>query len=114
MNTTGKIQNKCQVTIPAGIARQAGLQRGDLVNFAFQRGKIVITPKIVIDRSTFPVADDYTTAQRRAINRGIAQSEKEYNAGRSAGPFTSHAEFVEHLHKASARYAPRRTKRAGK
>src|ERR1019366_8653019 len=58
MNATGKIQNKGQVTIPTAVRRQAGLTKGDLVNFAFQRGKIVMTPKLVIDRSEFPHADD--------------------------------------------------------
>jgi hypothetical protein len=39
------------------------------VEFSFERGKIVITPKVVIDRSKFPTADDeYTPAQRRAID----------------------------------------------
>jgi AbrB family looped-hinge helix DNA binding protein len=44
MNTTARIQHKGQVTIPTSVRRQAGLSKGDLVNFAFQRGKIVITP----------------------------------------------------------------------
>ena len=56
MNTTGKIQNKGQVTIPTAVRRQAGLNKGDLVIFAFQRGKIVMTPKLVIDGSRFPAA----------------------------------------------------------
>ena|SRR5579872_4146865 len=50
MNTSCKIQNKGQVTIPTVIRRQAGLQRGDLVNFAFQHGKVILTPRLVIDR----------------------------------------------------------------
>jgi AbrB family looped-hinge helix DNA binding protein len=50
MNTTAKVQNKGQVTIPTSVRRQAGLSKGDLVSFDFQQGKIVITPKVVIDR----------------------------------------------------------------
>src|SRR6266566_9411454 len=66
MNTTGKIQSRGQVTIPTSVRRQAGLSKGDLVNFTFQRGKIIITPRLVIDRSKFPTADDeYTSGQRR-------------------------------------------------
>jgi len=65
-----------------------------------QRGKIVLTPKLVIDRSKFPNADDeYTPEQRRAIDRGLAQSMKEYKQGRTFGPFETHQEFVASLHK---------------
>src|ERR1035438_3694929 len=49
MNTTAKIQHKGQVTMPTSVRRQAGLSKGDLVNFAFQRGKIVITPRLVLE-----------------------------------------------------------------
>ena len=77
MNTTAKIQHKGQVTIPTSVRRQAGLSKGDLVNFAFQRGKIVITPRLVIDRSQFPNADDeYTPAQRRIIDARLDKAEK--------------------------------------
>jgi len=100
MNTTAKIQLKGQVTIPTSVRRLAGLSKGDLVNFAFQRGKIIITPTVAIGRSQFPNADDeYAPAQRRAIDRGIAQSEKEYSQGKGFGPFDSQAEFIASLHK---------------
>jgi len=58
MDTTARIQNKGQVTIPTRLRAQAGLSKGDVVEFTFERGKIVITPKLVIDRSYFPNADD--------------------------------------------------------
>ena len=94
MNTTGKIQNKGQVTIPTVIRRQAGLSKGDLVNFAFQRGKIIVTPRLVIDRSKFPTADDeYTPAQRRIINARLAKAEK----GPFHGPFNSADEAIAHM-----------------
>ena len=48
MNTTAKIQHKGQVTIPTSVRRLAGLSKGDVVNFAFQRGKIVITPRVTM------------------------------------------------------------------
>jgi AbrB family looped-hinge helix DNA binding protein len=54
MNTISKIQNKGQVTIPPGVRRSAGLSKGDLVNFVYEHGKIVITPKLVADRSKSP------------------------------------------------------------
>lgn len=93
--------------------RLAGLSKGDLVNFAFQRGKIIITPRTAIDRSQFANADDkHTPEQRRAINRGIAQSEKEYKQGKGLGPFESHAEFIASLHKAVKRLDSKKSKPA--
>jgi AbrB family looped-hinge helix DNA binding protein len=94
MNTTGKIQNKGQVTIPTAVRRQAGLSKGDLVNFAFQRGKIVITPRLIVDRSKFPRADDeYTPAQRRAIDARLSKAEK----GPFHGPFSSANSAIAHM-----------------
>src|ERR1022692_1671074 len=95
MTTLVKIHRKGQMTLPTKLRSLAGISEGDLVEAAFQRGKIVITPKLVIDRSKFPNADDeYTPAQRRAVNRGIAQSEKEYKQGRSFGPFNTAEEMA--------------------
>jgi AbrB family looped-hinge helix DNA binding protein len=100
MNTTGKIQNKGQVTIPTAVRRQAGLSKGDLVNFAFQRGKIVITPRTVIDRSQFRTADDeYTPEQRRIIDARLAKAEADIRAGRVHGPFKSAGEAIKFLHR---------------
>ncbi|MGA2136773.1 MAG: AbrB/MazE/SpoVT family DNA-binding domain-containing protein [Bryobacteraceae bacterium] len=98
MNATARIQHKGQVTIPTAVRRQAGLQQGDLVKFTFHRGKIVITPKIVIDRSKFPTADDdYTPAQRRSIDARLAESEADYKASRSFGPFDTADEMIAHM-----------------
>ena len=113
MNTTAKIQHKGQVTIPTSVRRLAGLSVGDFVNFAYQRGKIIITPKVVIDRSQFPNADgEHTPAQRSAIDRGIAQSEKEYRQGKAYGPFDTHAEFIASLHKEASRLGIKKNKPA--
>jgi AbrB family looped-hinge helix DNA binding protein len=71
MSATAKIQHKGQVTIPTRLRNQAGLSKGDLVEFTFQRGKIVITPKLVIDRSQFQNADDEYTP-RSAVSLIIA------------------------------------------
>lgn len=113
MNTSGKIQNKGQVTIPTVIRHQAGLSKGDLVNFAFQRGRIIVTPRVVIDRSQFPTADDeYTPAQRRSIDAELAKSLADVKVGRMSKAYSDPAEFVAHLHKAAAKYGPKnKTKR---
>src|SRR5437016_5542786 len=102
MTTIVKVHRKGQMTLPIRLRALAGIVEGDLVEAAFQRGKIIITPKLVIDRSQFPSADaEYTPAQRRAINRSIAQSEKEYKQGKGFGPFNTHDEFIASLHKQS-------------
>jgi AbrB family looped-hinge helix DNA binding protein len=104
MNTTGKIQNKGQVTIPTSVRRQAGLSKGDLVNFVFRGGKIIITPTVVIDRSKFPTADDeYTPAQRKIIDAQLAKGMEDIKAGRVSKAFSSAEEFSADLHKATRR-----------
>ena len=115
MTTLVKIHRKGQMTLPTRLRTLAGIAEGDLVEAAFSRGKIVITPKLVIDRSQFPNADnEYTPAQRRAVDRGIAQSEREYKQGRGFGPFASHAEFIASLHKEAAKVGAKKNKRRGR
>jgi AbrB family looped-hinge helix DNA binding protein len=115
MNTTGRIQNKGQVTIPTAVRRQAGLAKGDLVNFAFRRGRIVITPKLVIDRARFPTADDeYTPAERKIIDARLARADADIRAGRVSKAFSNHGEFIAALHKEAARLSAGKTKRRTK
>jgi bifunctional DNA-binding transcriptional regulator/antitoxin component of YhaV-PrlF toxin-antitoxin module len=112
MPTLVRILRKRQMTLPSRLARLAGLSEGDVVEADFQRGKIVLTPKLVIDRSKFPDAgNQYTPAQRRAINRGIAQSEKEYRQGRSFGPFDTHGDFIASLHTEAHKLSAKKKKR---
>jgi hypothetical protein len=85
---------------------------GDLLEAKVEKGKIVLTPKIVIDRSQFPNADDeYTPAQRRVIDARLAKSEREYKQGRSFGPFNSAEDMIASLHKESAKLGAKKTKR---
>ena len=115
MTTVVKIHRKGQMTLPSRLRTLAGIAEGDLVEAVFSRGKIVITPKVIIDRSQFPSADhEYTPAQRRVINGGIAQSEREYKQGRNFGPFASHQEFIAALHREAAKPATKKSKRSGR
>ena len=82
------LKPKTEITVPKSIRRKAGIKPGD--RFEFRVSGRVIT--------ILPSDDEYTPAERRAIDRGIAQSEKEYQEGRSAGPFESHDEFIAALH----------------
>jgi AbrB family looped-hinge helix DNA binding protein len=111
MSTVCKIQHKGQVTIPTLLRNQAGLSKGDLVEFSFLRGKIVITPKVVIDRSKFPNADDeYTPEQRRIIDGGIRQGLEDFKSGRSHGPFATAEEARDYIERvAKAREAAVKT-----
>ena len=98
MATIIKIQDKGQLTIPNPIRTKAGLMKGDFVEATFERGKIVLTPKTVIDRSKFPNADDeYTPAQRRVIDARLKKSLEEVKRGRTAGPFKTAGEMVASL-----------------
>ena len=115
MKTIGRIQHKGQVTIPTAVRRQAGLTRGNLVEFTFERGKIVLTPKLMIDRSAFPTADgEYTPAQRRIIDARLAKADADIKAGRVSKPFADHGEFIAALDKEAARLSAKKTKRRTK
>ena len=60
------------------------------------RGKIVLTPKSVVDRSSFPNADDeYTLEQRRAIDAQLDEAAK----GPFFGPFDNVNEAIAHMKK---------------
>ena len=67
--------------VPPAVRRQAGLKSGDKLAFKVPGQVITIRLKPATGDDT------YTPAQRRAIDHGIAQSEKEYAAGKSYGPF---------------------------
>jgi len=98
MGSTARIQHKGQVTIPTHVREQAGLSKGDVVEFSYRRGKIVVTPRVPVERSKFPNADDeYTPAQRRLIDARLAESEEDFKQGRTYGPFNTAAEMVAHM-----------------
>jgi bifunctional DNA-binding transcriptional regulator/antitoxin component of YhaV-PrlF toxin-antitoxin module len=86
------------MTLPSRLRSAIGIADGDLVEATLQRGRIVLTPKLVVDRSKFPNADDdYTPAQRRAIDARLDESEEDLKKGRTAGPFNSAAEMIAHM-----------------
>jgi AbrB family looped-hinge helix DNA binding protein len=87
---TVTLKPNTEITVPKSIRRKAGITPGDEVEFRVS-GRVI---------SIIPSDDDYTPAERRAIDRGIDLSEKEYREGRSAGPFNTHEEFIAALHAA--------------
>lgn len=96
MTTIVKIHRKGQMTLPTKLRNLAGIAEGDLVEASFFRGKIVITPKVIIDRSQFPNADDeYTPAQRRYIDARLSKASK----GPFYGPFKNGSDIAAFLKK---------------
>ena len=113
MTTLVKIQRKGQMTLPSRFRSAVGVSEGDMIELSVQRGRIVLTPKVVVDRSQIPSADDeYTPAERRALDRGIAQSLKEYRQGKAHGPFETHEAFIASLHKQTRKPVAKKHKRS--
>jgi AbrB family looped-hinge helix DNA binding protein len=99
MSIVVKVQHKGQLTLPTGLRSQAGISEGDLIEAAFEGGRIVLTPKVLIDRSKPATTDDeYTPAQRRMIDARLARSTEEIKQGRTYGPFESHEDLIKFLH----------------
>jgi AbrB family looped-hinge helix DNA binding protein len=92
MTTIIKIQRKGQVTIPTRLRIQVGLVDGDLVEAKAERGKIVLTPKLIADR-------EYTPEQRRIIDARLAESLEDIKNGRIHGPFDSARAAITFLRK---------------
>jgi bifunctional DNA-binding transcriptional regulator/antitoxin component of YhaV-PrlF toxin-antitoxin module len=102
---TVAVKNKSPVVVPAAALRRAGFKRGQELEVKSASGVITIVPR---------VADEYTVQERRALNRGINQSLKEYREGKGAGPFDTAEEFLADLHRESARLGTKKNKRARK
>jgi len=92
------------VVSPAAL-RRAGFKSGQELEVKVTGGAITILPN--------PPAplDELAPSVRRAVNRGIAASERDYKEGRSYGPFKTHEAFIASLHEESAKLAPKKTKR---
>lgn len=85
------VKNKYQVVIPQKIRERIRLRVGDLLEASVERGKITFTPKAVVDR-------------------GIAESLADFNAGRAHGPFRNHRDLVTSLHEETARLRSKKRK----
>ena len=116
MATLVRIYRKGQVTLPSRLRSAIGVAEGDLVEASVHRGKIVLTPKLVTDRSQFPTADDeYTPAQRRIMDARLAESEDDLKKGRTFGPFRTGDEMIASMKRQlRKRAAAKRVKRSPK
>ena len=77
-----RIKGKYQVTIPTGIRNALELEEGDMLEIEVQDGKLIFTPKVVLDRESIAALDE-------ALD--------EVEAGETVGPFDSVEAFKEHL-----------------
>ncbi len=78
------ISTKSELVVPRSVRRRAGLKSGQTVEFKVSGGVINIVPKL-------PVADDeYTPAQRRAVDARLSQARK----GPYHGPFATADEAI--------------------
>jgi len=73
------VNHRTPLVVPPAVRKQAGFKSGDKLEFRVTGHVVTIVPK------ASPSDDEYTPAQRRAIDRGIAGSEKQYAAGKSYG-----------------------------
>ena len=83
------VKNKYQVVIPQRVREAIGVDIGDLLEARAEDGKIIFEPKSVVDR-------------------GIAESIAEFQAGKGYGPFESHEAFVRALHKEAKKASGRK------
>jgi len=104
---TVAVKNRAPVIVPPAALRRAGFTSGQELEVKASDGVITILPKL-------PAAtdDEYTPAERLAIDRGIAASERDYEEGRSYGPFKTHEAFVASLHAEKAKLRKKKNKRS--
>jgi len=86
-----KIGVSRQVVIPKKIHDTLGLAPGDYLEVAVERGKVVMTPKALVDKR---------------LEKRLAESFEDFRKGRTSGPFSSAKEAIEALD------APRKRKTA--
>ena len=107
-----KIHRKGQMTLPSSFRAAMGVGEGSMVELSLRNGKTVMTPKVAINYSQFPSADDeYTPAQRKAIDAELDEGLADIKAGRVSKAFSNHADLIADLHKAAKKLSNRKTKR---
>lgn len=89
-----KVKPKGEVTLPSALRERAGLNVGDLLEARFEKGKITLTPKSLIDRR---------------IEEGL----EDIRGGRTYGPFDTADQMIESLQRnMKERAKAKKTKRS--
>ncbi len=115
MITLVKLQRKGQMTLPSRLREALGVEEGDMIEATLEAGKVVLTPKVLVNRSDFPSADsDYTPAQRRVIDARLKEAEADIKARRVHGPFDTHKEMMAFLTKGISKGSNTKTNRSKK
>lgn len=81
------VKSKNELIVPRSVRRQAGIKTGDRVEFKVSGGVINIIPKLPT------AADEYTPAERRALDIRLAEARKSPHHG----PFETAADAVKFL-----------------
>jgi bifunctional DNA-binding transcriptional regulator/antitoxin component of YhaV-PrlF toxin-antitoxin module len=108
MTVAIKNDNKAPLVIPPAARRKAGFKSGQELEIKASGGIITIVPKLL------NADEEYTLAERRAIDRGIEESLEEVRQGKLTGPFATAEEFVADLHRASAKLTAKKHSRSRK
>jgi bifunctional DNA-binding transcriptional regulator/antitoxin component of YhaV-PrlF toxin-antitoxin module len=85
---TVTVKSAAGLVVPPSIRRRAGIKVGDQIQFKVSGGIINIVPAL-------PLANEYTPAQRRAIDAELAEAAK----GPYYGPFETADEAIQFLRK---------------
>jgi hypothetical protein len=80
---TVALRSRKPLVVSAAVLRQAGFKAGQELEVRVSGGAITILPKAA------SADDEYTPAQRRVIDAGLAKGEADIKAGRVHGPFTA-------------------------
>ncbi len=80
-----RVKDKYQLTLPVELREESGLKVGDMVDAIWERGRIVLTPKSVVDRIPQALKDVRNDAKRHGLNKlTIDEIDAEVAAVRSA------------------------------
>src|SRR3989304_4756885 len=77
-----KVGASRQVAIPKKLHDQLGLSPGDYLEVELDKGKLVLTPKALVDKE---------------VERRLAESVEDFRQGRVHGPFSSAKEAIRSL-----------------
>ncbi len=86
-----------QVVIPKKLHDRLGLKPGDYLEVEEQQGKVVMTPKTLVDRQ---------------VQAAVQESMEDFKSGRYSGPFDTADEAIASLHKAARVHRTKKVRRA--
>lgn len=64
-----KVKDKYQLTLPAELREESGIEVGDIVDAKWEKGKITLTPKSIVDRIPQALKDVRAEAKRKGLNK---------------------------------------------